>query len=95
VGALHGIGNGLKIQELEDLIFLGQAGSTLELAAGYRWRRQMDMQNEWIHEENGPFPAGRLNGSRLRIRRQHTFQQEYLGFLKPHKLGFDDKYRWD
>ena len=27
-------------------------------------------QSAWSHEENGPVPAGRLNGTRLRIRRQ-------------------------
>jgi hypothetical protein len=58
-----------------------------------------------ITRKIAPSPlAGRLNRSRLR--RQHTFQQQYLGFqsgmstrprcrsLTP-GLGFDDKYLWN
>ena len=42
-------------------------------------------RSTWNYEQNSPVPAGRLNRS----------QQEYLGFLKQHKLGFDNKYPWD
>jgi hypothetical protein len=43
-----------------------------------------------VMKKNTLVPAGRLNGSRLR--RQHTFQEEYLAFLKRPELRFDDKY---
>jgi hypothetical protein len=38
--------------------------------------------------------AGRLNGSRLRLDANIPFNRKYLGFLKRHELGCEDKYLW-
>jgi hypothetical protein len=46
-------------------------------------------RSAWNHEENSPVPAGRLNGSRAKLGRQHTFQVEYQSFLKRHELHFE------
>jgi hypothetical protein len=51
-------------------------------------------------------PSGTVERISVLIGRQHTFQQEYLGFLKRHEhstrcrllrsgSGFDDEFLWD
>jgi hypothetical protein len=58
-----------------------------------------------IHEEIAR-PSGTVERISVLIGRQHTFQQEYLGFLKRHEhstrcrllrsgSGFDDEFLWD
>jgi hypothetical protein len=37
-------------------------------------------------------PSGMIERISALTRCQHSFEQEYLGFLKRRELGFDDKY---
>src|SRR5271170_7072997 len=42
-------------------------------------------RSAWTDEENRLVPAGRLNGSRLRLDANIRFNREYLAFLKRHE----------
>jgi hypothetical protein len=44
-------------------------------------------RSAWSHEENSLVPAGRLNGSRLRLDANIPFNRNTWVFLKRHELG--------
>ena len=62
--------------------------------------KQIQARSAWSHEENSLVPAGRLNGSRLRLGAsdknvaETCFSSEMPEYNQP-VASFDDKYPWD
>jgi hypothetical protein len=65
---------------------------------GRRYPDRSPALNAGHEAEFDKVPKGRLNGRYIKNQEEHhrkvTFQEEFLAFLKRHRIEFDKRYLW-